>query len=69
MERPRQGQNYTVKSGDTFPIIAVRAGLLESDWPLIRNANQLQFKTDDQESVQPGEVLFIPIDPVIAALK
>lgn len=69
MIRPIPGQNYTAKSGDTLPLIATKAYGLSENWTLIRDANQFQFKTDDQECVQPGEVLFIPIDPVIQGLK
>ncbi len=69
MHRPISGQYYTAESGDTFPVIATRAYGLAENWTLIRDANQLQFKTDDQEAVQPGEVLFIPPDPVLIALK
>lgn len=69
MHRPIPGKYYTAETGDTFPIIATRAYGLAENWTLIRDANQLQFKTDDQECIQPGEVIFIPVDPVIIALK
>ncbi len=69
MARPIPGQSYTAVTGDTFPIIAARAYGLSDNWPLIREANQLQFKTDNQEEIKPGEVVFIPFDPEIIALK
>ena len=69
MARPIPGEPYTVEPGDTFPSIATKAYGLSDNWPLIRNANQLIFKTDTQEDVEPGEVLFIPLDPDIIGLK
>ncbi len=67
--RPIPGQQYTAEPGDTLPIISTRAYGVSENGSLIRDANQFQFKTDTLEEVQPGEVLFIPFDPVIEALK
>lgn len=68
MPRPIQGQQYIVQNGDTLPSIAIRAGLIDN-WPLIRDANSFVFKTDNQEQIQTGEVIYIPHDPEIIALK
>ena len=67
--RPTPGENYTAKDGDTLPIIAGRAYGLQEKWTLINDANQKEFKTDNQEQVQPGEVLYIPEDPELIALQ
>ena len=67
--RPTQGQYYIVQNGDTFPKIAARAGYISSDWPIIRDANQLELKTNNQEDVQPGEKIFIPFDPSVQELE
>lgn len=69
MTRPIPGQNYTAVTGDTLPIIASRAYGLSEKWILIRNANQLKYKTDNEEEIQPGEVVFIPQDPETVALR
>lgn len=69
MARSTPGQTYTAVSGDTLPIIASRAYGLSEKWTLIRDSNSIEFKTDNLEEVQPGEVLFIPVDPDIIALK
>lgn len=69
MSRPKPGENYEAVTGDTLPIIASRAYGLSEKWPLIKNANQFKFKVDNQEQVQPGEVLYIPFDPELVALK
>ena len=67
--RPIPGQYYTAEPGDTLPSIAARAYGLSENWSLISGANQFVLKTDNQEEVQPEEVLFIPFDPVIVSLK
>lgn len=69
MNRPIQGENYTVQNGDTLRSIASQAYGLGENWPLIRDANQFTTKTDSLESVNEGEVLYIPIDPDIQDLK
>ena len=69
MPRPTPGSSYTVQPGDTFPSIATRAYGLSERWPLIRNANQLQFSVSNQEEVSPGEVIYIPVDPEIEFLR
>lgn len=58
---PKQGQFYTAQTGDTLPKIAIRAKL-GNNWPLILEANQLEYKVDNQESIQPGETIYIPVD-------
>lgn len=67
--KPTPGQNYTAVNGDTLPKIAARAYGLSENWPMILDANQLQFKVDNQEQVQPGEILYIPVDPELENLK
>lgn len=68
MTTPKQGQFYTAVNGDTLPSIARRAKLGDN-WSLIRDANTFQFKTDDLQCIQPGEVVFIPQDQEKIALK
>jgi nucleoid-associated protein YgaU len=50
---PKEGINYTVRSGDTLEIIARRTGARISD---IINANKIA----DPSRIQAGESLFIP---------
>ena len=69
MTRPIQGQSYTTRAGDTLRNIAARAYGLSENWTLIRSANHFATKTSDQESVNEGEVLFIPTDPDTQDLK
>ena len=65
---PKQGQFYTAETGDTLPKIAIRAKL-GTNWPLILEANTLEFKVEDQECIQPGEVIYIPEDQERIALQ
>jgi len=67
--RPIPGNSYIVQFGDTYPKIAQRAYGISEKWTLIRDCNQLQFRTVGQEDIQPGEVIFIPVDPDIVSLK
>lgn len=69
MSRPIQGEQYTVKDGDTLRNIAARAYGLGENWTLIRDANQFDLKTADLESVSEGETIFIPDDPDTQNLK
>jgi LysM repeat protein len=50
---PKEGVNYTVRSGDTLELIARRTGARISD---IINANKIA----DPSRIQAGESLFIP---------
>ena len=68
MTTPKQGQFYTAQTGDTLPKIAIRAKL-GTNWPLILDANTLVLKVDDQEQIQPGERIFIPVDQEMVALQ
>ncbi|NIA28341.1 MAG: LysM peptidoglycan-binding domain-containing protein [Actinobacteria bacterium] len=65
---PIQGQQYTAEPGDTLPSIAIKSGWLDNG-VAIRDANQFVFTTSNQEEVQPGEVLFIPVDPELVELQ
>lgn len=67
--KPVPGKQYTTEPGDTLPNIAARAYGLTGNWTLIRDANQFTLKTDDLESVQAGETIFIPPDPVLEDLR
>jgi nucleoid-associated protein YgaU len=69
MTRPIPGKPYTAQSGDTLPKIAARAYGLSEKWSLIRNANQFEFETETDEDVQPGEKLYIPVDPDLVFLQ
>ena len=69
MINPIQGEQYTVKEGDTLPSIAARAYGLSENWTLIRDANQFALKTSDLEDVSEGETIFIPSDPDIQNLR
>ena len=67
--KPIPGQTYTVKNGDTLPIISTKAYGIPDNSQLIRDANQLVFTTSNLDEVQPGEQLYIPVDPVIQQIK
>lgn len=69
MTRPIAGKSYTTKAGDTLRRIAALAYGLESKWTLIRDTNAFEFVVDDAESVQAGEVIFIPEDPELVSLR
>ena len=69
MTNPTQGEQYTVKEGDTLLSIAARAYGLSENWTLIRDANQFALKTSTLESVSEGETIFIPSDPDIQNLR
>lgn len=69
MTRPIKGTYYTVQEGDDYPKIALRAYGIAEKWTLIRDANQLQYKTTNLEQVNPGEQLFIPSDPELIEIK
>ena len=69
MANPTQGEQYTVKEGDTLLSIAARVYGLSSNWTLIRDANQFALKTSNLESVSEGETIFIPSDPDIQNLR
>lgn len=69
MSKPIPGQTYIVQSGDTLPIISTRAYGIPDNAMLIRDANQFVFVTANLDDVQPGEQLFIPVDPVMEQLR
>lgn len=58
-----QGKNYTVVSGDTLSSIAQKAYGDATKWPIIWKANQSSKKSDDPDTVFPGDTFFIPFDP------
>lgn len=58
-----QGKNYIVVSGDTLSSIAQKAYGDATKWPIIWKANQLSKKSDDPDTVFPGDTFFIPFDP------
>jgi nucleoid-associated protein YgaU len=69
MSNPIQGQFYTSKAGETLRTIANQAYGLSESWTLIRDANQFNLKTSEEDAVQEGESLFIPVDPDIQGLQ
>ena len=69
MSKPIPGQTYTVQNGDTLPIISTKAYGIDSNGQLIRDANQITLTTSNLDEVQPGEMLFIPFDPLVQQLK
>lgn len=58
---PIQGQQYTIKSGDTLIKIASRAYGNPALWSKIYRANETVLRSSDPDEIYPGEVIFIPL--------
>jgi len=66
---PTQGSQYTIVDGDTLSDIAARAYGIGSKWPLIYDANQTTLKSGDPDLIFPGEIIIIPVDPDLQAIR
>lgn len=69
MSNPLPGKQYTVQSGDTLSVIAARAYGDAQLWPRIWKANQTRLKSDNPETISPGEIIIIPLIAEREALK
>lgn len=69
MSTPTPGQQYITQAGDTLPSIAVRAYGNAEKWPRLFGAFVKKTKTANQSDVFPGEVINIPVDPVLNNLR
>lgn len=67
--KPTPGSQYTVETGDTLPSIASSAYGDPAKQSLIRDVNQSQIKFSNVEDVAPGQVILIPLDTVLDAIR
>lgn len=69
MSKATPGKQYTVQTGDTLPSVASAAYGNPAKQELIRDVNQTQIKFTNIEDLAPGQVLLIPIDNELNALR
>lgn len=67
--KPTPGQQYTVQTGDTLPSVASGAYGDPTKQELIRDVNQSNIKFTSVEDLAPGQVLLIPLDNELNALR
>ena len=63
------GKQYTVQTGDTMPSVASAAYGDPAKQELIRDVNQSNIKFTSLEDLAPGQILLIPIDNELNALR
>lgn len=69
MAKPTPGQPYTVQVGDTMPSVASAAYGFPEKQELIRAVNISNIKFTDLEDLAPGQILLIPVDAELDAIR